>query len=295
MRYGRLMAMAIVFASSPFAPAALAQQNANQSQKWEYKVVNYCAPENRSLDEREHIQRLGEEGWELVSTDSQFVNEAARCLVHYFKRPKGAESKQITKQQSQCSIPLDKAPTIRGLRLGMSADELLSLFAANDMSKRQVEAALKNAGLAPNYGLTTFTLSPRDSTMMEVKERFVGVSFFRFTTFDGRVVEIQVNYERGDPSLYPSWTIDELTAKVSFAFGLPRANYWEPPSSDDQRKLKCKGFEVEAAINPPVYNALPVLGIYRTPSLTITDPSYLQVLDQRVKSDQATKQREFVF
>jgi hypothetical protein len=59
--------------------------------------------------------------------------------------------------------------------------------------------------------------------------------------------------------------------------------------------LKCKGFEVEAAINPPVYNALPVLGIYRTPSLTIIDPSYRQVLGQRVKSDQEKKQREFVF
>jgi hypothetical protein len=295
MRYGRLMAVAVVFASSLFAPAALAQQYANQPQKWEYKVVNYCDPENRAIDERERIQYLGEEGWELVSADTQVVSEATRCLVHYFKRPRGVEFKQTTKQQPQCSVPLDRAPTIRGLRLGMSADELLSLFTLNSASKSQAEAALKNASLVPNYGLATFTISPRDATMMEVKEKFVGINFFNFTTFDGRVVEILVTYDRGNPSLYPSWTIDEWTAKVSSAFSLPGANYWEPPSSNDQRMLKCKGFEVEAAINPPVYNALPVLGIYRTPSLAITDPSYRQVLDQRVKSDQEIKQREFVF
>ena len=79
MRYGRLMAMAIVFAGAPFAPAALAQQYANQPQKWEYKVVNYCDPENRAIDEREHIQYLGEEEWELVSADTQVVSEATKC------------------------------------------------------------------------------------------------------------------------------------------------------------------------------------------------------------------------
>jgi hypothetical protein len=38
MRYGRLMSMAIIFAGAPYAPAALAQQYANQPQKWEYNA-----------------------------------------------------------------------------------------------------------------------------------------------------------------------------------------------------------------------------------------------------------------
>ena len=295
MRYGRLMAVGIVFVSSTFASAALAQQNANQPQKWEYKVVNYCDPENQAIDEREIIQYLGEEGWELVSADTRHVSETTTCLVHYFKRTGGVESNQITKRQPQCSVPLDRAPSIRGLRLGMSADELLSLLAFNNDSRLPVETALKNAGLAPNYGLATFRLSPRDSTMMEVREKFAGINNFSFTTFDGRLVEIHVTYSRRSPDLYPSWTIDEWTAKISSSFSLPGANYWEPSSSNDQRTLKCKGLEVEAVINPPVYTIFPALGIYRTPSLTIIDPSYRQVLDQRVKSDQENKQREFVF
>ena len=295
MRYGRLMAMGIVFVSSTFAPAALAQQNANQPQKWEYKVVNYCDPENQAIDEREIIQYLGEEGWELVSADTRQVSETTRCPVHYFKRPGGVESKQITKRQSQCSVPSDRMPSIRGLRLGMSADELLSLLAFNNDSRLPVETALKNAGLAPNYGLATFRLSPRDSTMMEVREKFAGINSFSFTTFDGRLVEINVTYSRRSPDLYPSWTIDEWTTKISSSFSLPGANYWEPSSSNDQRTLKCKGLEVEAVINPPIHTIFPSLGIYRTPSLTIIDPSYRQVLNQRVKSDQENKQREFVF
>ena len=241
MRYGRLMAMGIVFVSSTFAPAALAQQNANQPQKWEYKVVNYCDPENQAIDEREIIQYLGEEGWELVSADTRQVSETTRCPVHYFKRPGGFESKQITKRQPQCSVPLDRSPSIRGLRLGMSADELLSLLAFNNNSRLPVETALKNAGLAPNYGLATFTLSPRDSTMMEVREKFAGIYNFSFTTFDGRLVGIHVTYSRRSPDLYPSWTIDEWTAKISSSFSLPGASYWEPSSSNDQRTLKCKG------------------------------------------------------
>jgi hypothetical protein len=271
MRYGRLMAVGIVFVSSTFASAALAQQNANQTQKWEYKVVNYCDPENQAIDEREIIQYLGEEGWELVSADTRHVSETTTCLVHYFKRTGGVESNQITKRQPQCSVPLDRAPSIRGLRLGMSADELLSLLAFNNDSRLPVETALKNAGLAPNYGLATFRLSPRDSTMMEVREKFAGINSFSFTTFDGRLVEINVTYSRRSPDLYPSWTIDEWTTKISSSFSLPGANYWEPSSN------------------------FPALGIYRTPSLTIIDPSYRQVLDQRVKSDQENKQREFVF
>jgi hypothetical protein len=295
MRYGRLMTMAIVFAGAPFAPAALAQQNTNQPQKWEYKIVNYCDPENQEIDKQQYIQQLGEEGWELASADTQILGDATRCSVHYFKRPKGTESKQVAKRPPQCSVPLDRAPTIRGLRLGMNADELLSVVAPNNNSKIQAETALKNAGLAPNYGLATFSLSPRNAAMMEVREKFAGIRDLNFKTFDGRVVEINVTYNMRSPDLYPSWTIDEWTAKVSSAFSLPGSNYWEPSPGNDERKLKCKELEVDAAILPPSFAALPAIGIYRTPSLTITDPSYRQVLDQRAKSDQEQKQREFVF
>lgn len=298
MRYGHLTAMAIIFAGFSFTPAARAQQNINQPQKWEYTVVDYCDPENQDIDKRQYIQALGEEGWELVSADTQILGDGTRCPIHYFKRPKGSEFKQATKRRPpppQCSVPLDKAPTIRGIHLGMNADELLSLVAPGNNSKFQAETALKNAGLAPNYGLATFTLYPRNASVMEAKEKFAGINRIGFKTFDGRVVEINVIYSMRSPDLYPSWTIDEWTAKISNSFSLPGANYWEPSPINDQRTLTCKELEIEAAIVSPAYTILPALGAYRTPSLTIIDPSYRQVLDQRAKADQAQKQRDFVF
>jgi hypothetical protein len=291
MRYARLRLMAIVFASFQFAPAALAQQKTNQIQQWEYKTVSSCDPQDREID----IQQLGEEGWELAAID------ANGCLLRYFKRPKAAEPKQVTKQEGlaapRCSIPSGKAPVIRGLHLGMSADELLSLFAPNNQSRIQAEKALKNAGPAPNYGLATFTLFPSNSTMMETKEKFAGINNLGFKTFDGRVVEIKVMYEYNNPDLYPSWTIDEWTAKVSNSFSLPGANNWEPSADlyNDHRTLKCKEIEVETTVPFRGLLTFPVIGNYKTPRLTIIDTSYRQVLDQRAKSDQEQKQREFVF
>jgi hypothetical protein len=288
MRYGRLTAMGIVFAGFLFAPTALAQQKTNQPQKWEYNIVNTCDPKDRGTD----IRQLGDEGWELVATDLVGENQ---CGTRYFKRPKGAEPKQTTKQPvraaPQCSVPLDKAPTIRGLHLRMIADELLSLVRANSTSKVRAETALKEAGSAPNYGLATFVLYPSEATM-EAKEKFAGIAYFNFKTFDGRVVEMDVIYE-SNTRLYPSWTINEWTAKVSNSFGLPGSNYWEPSPRDNQRKLKCKELEVEVTIFPPY--VIPGIGLYQTPHLTITDPSYRQVMEQRAKSDQEKKQREFVF
>ena len=45
MRYEGLMALAIFFVSFPIAPPAIAQQKSKQFQKWEYKIVNTCNPE----------------------------------------------------------------------------------------------------------------------------------------------------------------------------------------------------------------------------------------------------------
>src|SRR5262245_6350562 len=96
LRYGRLMAMTIVLAGAPFAPAALAQQNAKQPQKWEYKTFNSCSNADREID----IHQLGEEGWELVATEVAGENQ---CVTLYFKRPKGTDSKHVAKQAPQQS------------------------------------------------------------------------------------------------------------------------------------------------------------------------------------------------
>jgi hypothetical protein len=60
------------------------------------------------------------------------------------------------------------------------------------------------------------------------------------------------------------------------------------------RTLKCKDLEIETRVvsRGPL---LPGVGRYSSSNMTITDPSYRQVQEQRAKSDQEKKQREFVF
>jgi hypothetical protein len=291
MPYKRSITMAIVFMSSFCSITAIAQQKNKAYPKWEYKIVNSCNPEERGID----IQQLGEEGWELISTDEQ------NCLVRYFKRPKGPEYKQITRQPSppsapqqpapQCSIPLDKAPAIRGFRLGSSVEEILPLVTTN--KRANIERVVKNAGPAPSYGLATFQIQNDYEIANEAKEKFAGIRSISFMTLDGRIVEINVSYEH-NPNLYPSWTVDEWTSKVSNTFGLPGVNDWELSSDKMRRTLKCKALEVKTGVVRGIQN-LPGIGTYSSPTLIITDPSYRQVIEQRAKADQEKKQREFAF
>ncbi|MCI0661889.1 MAG: hypothetical protein L0220_12520 [Acidobacteria bacterium] len=287
MRYEHLVVLAVVFVSFLYSPVALAQSKTNQLQKWEYKIFNSCEPENYAIN----IDQFGEEGWELVSRGE------GNCGYYYFKRPKGAGPKQVKQQQTeqpkalQCSVPLDKAPTIRGLRLGMGLDELIPFVSANQ--KPRIERKREKADLAPGYGHWSSDYLHRNDLTKEVQGKFVGVMYLNFAFFDGRLVRISVNYE-ADIEKYPSWTIDEWTAKVSNTFSLPALNNWELSRDKMGRTLKCKDLEIETRVRregPP----LPGLGVYSYPIITITDPAYRQVIEQRAKSDQEKKQREFVF
>jgi len=293
MRYEGLTALVIFFAGFIFAPAASAQQKNKQHQKWEYKIIDTCNFEDPKRD----MQQLGEEGWELVTTD---LAPEGRCAIRYFKRPKGADSKPVAKQPPQkptapqCSLPLGKAPTVRGLRLGMSSEELMSFFHPN--TKSIVEYALKNADSPPNYGLAAFEISGFNGESKEVKEKFAGVHYLRFKTLDGRVVEISVSYDMRSPQLYTSWTINEWTAKISNTFGLTGADNWQSSQNKNERTLKCDEFEVVVSVVP--YQNPIFLGVgagFSTTYMTITDPSYRRVIEQRAKTDREKKQREFVF
>ncbi len=270
MRYESSTVLAIFFASVLFAPAAFAQQQISQPQQWEYKIVDTCDPKDSGIS----LRQLGEEGWELVATN--LVSEGV-CTTRYFKRPKGAEAKQAAKQPPapQCSLPLDKAPVIRGLRLGMNAEEILPFFSTNS-SRAQTQDALKNASADRNYGIASFSLSFSADNSKEVQEKFAGIRYFNFKALDGRVVEIEVIYKTST-----EWTEDEWIAKVSNAFDLPGLNNWERRQGAYGKALQCKGFEVAAKVTEL--------------SMTITDPTYRQSVKDRAKADREKKQREFVF
>lgn len=269
--------------------SAFAQQTAKQAQKWEYKIVNNCREEDRIIS----IHQLGEEGWELVSTDPAISGEASSCSIRYFKRPKGNSPKQPTKPEQQppprCTAPLDKAPTVRGLRLGMSGDEVLREY-PDKSNKYIVEEALKKAGSALHYGLVGFGIFN-----LHQSETYAGIGGMTFKVFDGRVVEIGAEYDVNRKDLNPSWTIEEWVAKISETFGLPGIDAWQTTQGRNQRRLACGGFVVEAKITNSYPYPNPELGLYHASQLVITDPSYRSVVEQRLKEDHRKIRRAFKF
>ncbi|MGH9379188.1 MAG: DUF4177 domain-containing protein [Thermoanaerobaculia bacterium] len=61
--------------------------------QWEYKIINVRS-ENYRLDPNAagELNRLGEEGWELVSiTSVNFKSGATDNIAFVFKRPRAAE------------------------------------------------------------------------------------------------------------------------------------------------------------------------------------------------------------
>jgi hypothetical protein len=136
-----------------------------------------------------------------------------------------------------CSLTEATAPAIRGIRLGMTKDQVLDLF-RKSLSKDDIDLAIEASKEKSETGLTYLmfqvptgganTPGPSDSVRAGLR--------------DGRVVEIAVQYPQ------PSWdNVDQWVNKLSETLKLPGARAWVPGASDNPTKiLKCKEVEIEA-------------------------------------------------
>jgi hypothetical protein len=139
-----------------------------------------------------------------------------------------------------CTIKLSQAPSVRGVKLNMTVDELLPLFPGSSDSGG-IKNSLTAAEGYPNFGYGSFGISPSNWAN---KERFAGISSYFFSTFDRRIVALTITYDR-----FPEgarWkNPDDLIQRFSDSLHLPAANYWAPdPDSNSRKKLKCDGFEI---------------------------------------------------
>ncbi|HYW74467.1 MAG TPA: hypothetical protein VE961_25815 [Pyrinomonadaceae bacterium] len=139
-----------------------------------------------------------------------------------------------------CTLKIAQAPAIRGVKLGMTVDELVALFPGSSESFN-LKQSLAAAEGYPNFGETGFGIHPAN---WGNKERFDGITDYYFRLFDRRVFIMSVNY-----SQFPSgarWkTTDDLIQRFSDALHLPGPRAWgTDPMSSEQKKLKCDGFEV---------------------------------------------------
>lgn len=134
-----------------------------------------------------------------------------------------------------CQLTLAGAPDIKGIRLGMTPEQLLALFPGGN-EDAEVRSSLSRA--PSEFGVSSFLIRP---AQYQSKERFAGVNQITFTLLDGRVSSFSVGYNGPEYS-----HVDKFVAKTVEGTSLPPADQWEAyVGMDNQLKtLKCKDFEV---------------------------------------------------
>src|SRR5215831_7888593 len=139
-----------------------------------------------------------------------------------------------------CTLRLANAPEVRGVRLGMTVDELFTLFPGSSDSGG-IKDALSHADGFPNFGESRFSIAPSN---WGNKDHFAGINDYNLQLFDRRVVYFVAYYAQ-----FPfgaRWrNQDELIQRFSDALHLPGPKEWVPdPDGGSRKKLKCHGFEV---------------------------------------------------
>ena len=140
----------------------------------------------------------------------------------------------------RCSLTAASAPSVRGLKLGMTADELLALFPAAAKRNDTIEA-VKKAKAATAGEVVYLSFNP---AIDSGKEQFAGVESVGAGLLNNRVSDFSVVYGGA------SWTnIDDWIAKLAEAFKLPAAEAWAiGPSETPNKVLRCDQMSIEAAI-----------------------------------------------
>jgi hypothetical protein len=181
-------------------------------------------------------------------------------------------------QKPTCKLTLAQAPVIRGLRLGMTNDELFAIFPANEREEFDRAQQLKKAELHPNYGYASFQFNPSNYA---TKDRFTGVGSLTLGLFDRKVVYISSTYSN-TPQFDRTGQLMEIIPRQ---FGLPEFKAWPGYAESwehwNSPSLSCDGFTFQ------------VSAVVGSLSISLTDPTYKKIADERKKAGLAKKLGEF--
>src|SRR4030095_7098060 len=88
-------------------------------------------------------------------------------------------------QPQPCTLKLSQAPAVRGVKLGMTVDELFPLFPGMS-DNAEVQRTISAAEGFPNFGEVAFSIYPSN---WGNKEQFAGISNVWVHAFDRRIKE----------------------------------------------------------------------------------------------------------
>jgi hypothetical protein len=244
----------------------------DRSAEWEYKRL----PTNPS---DELINHYAKDGWEIAAAaggDGYHLVILKRSKLHPLF---GTQTSELPTpvpppppQNPKCKLALAQAPVIRGLRLGMTSDELFAIFPANEREEFDRAQKLKSAELPPSYGYTYFQFSPSNYA---TKDRFIGIGTLTFELFDRKVVAIGANYSNTPQFDSPEQLMEIITRQ----FGLPEFKDW--PVFTGSTSLSCDGFTFR------------VTGYSDSFSIGVTDSAYRKIVEDRKQADRAKKREGF--
>ena len=157
-------------------------------------------------------------------TNTASTDQSASASVNSFDQEKSA-----------CGLDMSQAPVLNGLKLGMSADEVLALFPG---IKDDAELRPRLSEPPSRFGVSSFTIRP---SKYESRDKFADVSQVSFIFLDGRISNFTVSYTG------PEWPhVDKFVEKFVQGTGLPAADQWQPFAGMDHqlKTLTCADFEV---------------------------------------------------
>lgn len=149
----------------------------------------------------------------------------------------------IAKVSPPCTLKVSQAPAVRGIKLGMPAEDLLTLFPGS-AGEDGIKASVSLADKYPNFGVVGMDIVP---SRYSTRERYAGVGTFNFVLLDGRVAQYEVQYLSAPSG--PTWrNIDDFIAKIADAFNVPAAKSWTAHQYNPTvKELKCDGFQLQAS------------------------------------------------
>ncbi|HEU0184879.1 MAG TPA: hypothetical protein VFS27_06155 [Blastocatellia bacterium] len=247
-----------------------------QTAEWEYKQLG--SPSDELLN------HYAKNGWEVVAAaGGQFYYVVLkRSRSHPLFGTKTPETPSLQPapppQKPTCKLTLAQAPAIRGLRLGMTSDELFTIFPANEREEFDRAQKLKSAELPPNYGSAFFQFVPSNYA---TKDRFTGIYQLNFWLFDKKVVSIVAYYGSAPQFDRPGQLMEIITKQ----FDLPEFKDW--PNYNEYSgipSLPCEGFTFQVDANNATGGSF---------TITLTDPAYKKIVEDRKQADRAKKREGF--
>jgi hypothetical protein len=141
-----------------------------------------------------------------------------------------------------CQLTLAGVPDIKGLRLGMTPEQVLALFPG---SSEDAEVRSNLSKPPSEFGVSGFVVRP---DKYQSKDKFAGISQITFSLLDGRVSSFSLHYNG------PEWPhVDNFVAKFVEGTNLPAVDQWEAyVGMDNQLKiLKCTDVEIRVFAGGP--------------------------------------------